>query len=56
MFAQEAWSATGFVILAVFLAAGIVLLAAGSLVAGAICLGLGIVYVPIRAHRARLRS
>lgn len=56
MFAREAWSATGFIVLVVFLVAGIVLLAAGSLVAGAICLALGVVYVPIRAQRARLRS
>ncbi len=56
MFARETWSSAGAVVLAIFLIVGVVLMGSGRLAAGAVCLGLGAAYLPIRAQRGRSRS
>jgi hypothetical protein len=56
MFESTHWSATGFVVLATFVVVGLVLLASARPVEGIACLGLAVIYVPIRARRSRWRS
>jgi hypothetical protein len=56
MFESTNWSATGFVVLAIFVVVGVTMVASARLVEGLACCGLAAVYVPIRALRSRWRS